>query len=241
VVGGLSEHTRLLVIDHVTSPTALVFPVERIVAACARRGIEVLVDGAHVPGMLPLDVPNIGATYYTGNLHKWASAPKGTGFLWVDPRRQRDIHPLIVSHHYGEGFLSEFGWQGTRDLSAWLSAPRGLQFMSKLGWDQIMTHNHQMATWVQAMLSQKWDVEPISPLNGSLLGSMATLRLPGRLASMSEAEAQSLQQRFYSEFKVEVPIMQWGGLNLVRPSCQVYNKPSDYERLADVVLSLIQL
>ena len=238
VTRGLTQKARLLVIDHVTSPTALVFPVKEITSECTRRGIEVLTDGAHAPGMLPLDVPSIGATYYTGNLHKWAAAPKGTGFLWVHPKRQSDIHPLIVSHHYGEGFLPEFGWQGTRDLAAWLSAPRGLKFMAELGWERIMQHNHQMATWVQQMLCQRWGVEPISPLDGRMLGSMATVRLPGRLSSMTEPEVMSLQQRLHTDFKLEVPIMQWGGQCLVRPCCQVYNTPDEFERLADVVSKL---
>jgi isopenicillin-N epimerase len=240
VTSGITRKTRLLVIDHVTSPTALVFPVKEITAECSRRGIEVLVDGAHAPGMLPLDVPSIGATYYTGNLHKWAAAPKGTGILWVHPNRQSEIHPLIVSHHYGEGFIPEFGWQGTRDLAAWLSAPRGLKFMAELGWERIMQHNHQIATWVQQMLCQRWGVEPISPLDGRMLGSMATVRLPGHLFSMTEPEVMSLQQRLHTDFKLEVPIMQWGGQCLVRPCCQVYNLSAEFERLADVVAKLVR-
>jgi isopenicillin-N epimerase len=236
---GLSDRTRLVVIDHVTSPTALVFPVNEISRLCAERGIEVLVDGAHAPGMLPLDVASVGATYYAGNLHKWASAPKGTGFLWVHSKRQADIHPLIVSHHYGEGFLPEFGWQGTRDLAGWLSAPRGLRFMAELGWEQVMRHNHEMATWAQRMLCGRWGVEPISPVDGSMLGSMATVRLPGRLAGMTEPQAMSLQQRFHTDFKLEVPIMRWGDACFVRPCCQVYNRPEDYERLAETVSRLV--
>jgi isopenicillin-N epimerase len=239
VIASLSDRTRLLVIDHVTSSTALIFPLVPIIAECTRRGIEVLVDGAHAPGMIPLDVPAIGAKYYAGNLHKWAAAPKGTGFIWVHPDRQADIHPLVVSHHYREGFVLEFGWQGTRDLAAWLSAPCGFEFMTNLGWEKVMRHNHQMAVWAQAMLCKRWGVEPISPIDGSMLGSMATVRLPGRLAGLSEPDAMALQQRFYTEFKVEVPIMQWGGKCFVRPCCQVYNEPHDYERLADMVLKLV--
>lgn len=238
VLGALADNTRLLVIDHVTSPTALVFPVKQIVEGCAERNVDVLIDGAHAPGMLPLDVPATGAAFYTGNLHKWAAAPKGTGFLWARPDRQHNLHPLIISHYHDEGFVPEFNWQGTRDFSAWLSVPRALQFMSDLGWDDVRRHNHQLATWAQSTLCERWNVEPVSPLDGSLLGSMATLRLPDPLASLSEPQLPALQQRLHDEFRLEVPIMRWSAQNLVRPCCQVYTTPQDIERLADVVSAL---
>ena len=238
VVSALGPRTRLLVIDHVTSPTALVFPVRQITDECTKRGIDVLIDGAHAPGMLPLDVPSIGAAYYTGNLHKWAAAPKGTGFLWVRPDKQKDIHPLVISHHYQEGFVEEFGWQGTRDLAAWLSVPRALQFMADLGWDKVMAHNHQLATWTQRMLCDQLGVEAISPLDGSLLGSMATVRLPDAMAHMSEEQAQFIQRRFYAEFHIEAPIMRWSERCFVRPCCQVYNEPREYEALAEMLRKL---
>ena len=104
VIAGLSHRTRLLVLDHVSSPTGLVFPVRQIAAACATLGVDVLVDGAHGPGMLDFDVPGTGATYYAGNLHKWCCAPKGCGFLWARPDRQAGVHPAVISHHLGEGF-----------------------------------------------------------------------------------------------------------------------------------------
>ncbi|HSU65569.1 MAG TPA: aminotransferase class V-fold PLP-dependent enzyme [Tepidisphaeraceae bacterium] len=235
VLGGVSDRTRLLVVDHISSPTALVFPVERISAECARRGVDVLVDGAHAPGMVPLQVPLVGSAYYAGNLHKWASAPKGSGFLWVRKDRQADVHPLVISHHLGEGFAREFEWQGTRDISGWLAIPRGLQFMAGLGWDAVMSHNHQMATWVQQTLCERWGVDPISPLDGSMLGSMATVRLPESLARLDEAAVRTLQQQLYTEHRIEVPIMQWSGRNFVRPCCQVYNEPAEYRRLAEVI------
>jgi isopenicillin-N epimerase len=236
VVAALSPRTRLLVIDHVTSPTALIFPVEAIAAACAGRGVDVLVDGAHVPGMLPLNVSKIGAAYYAGNLHKWPSAPKGSAFLWVRPDRQAGIHPLAISHHRGEGLAREFAWQGTRDLSAWLTIPCALAFMSELGWPRIREHNHAMAVWVQQMLCRRWGVEPISPLDGRMIGSMATLPLPAPLDRLTTAQAEQLQQRLYSEERIEAPIMLWKDRTFVRPCCQVYNTAAEYERLAEVIL-----
>jgi isopenicillin-N epimerase len=238
VVGALSARTKLLVIDHITSPTALLFPVERIAAEAARRGVEVLVDGAHAPGMVPLDVPRVGAAYYAGNLHKWACAPKGCGFLWVRPDRQAGIHPLVISHHLGEGFSREFGWQGTRDVSAWLSIPRALQFMAELQWDRVMAHNHAMAGWVQQMLCRAWNVAPTSPADGSMLGSMASVPLPAPLDRLTEAQSADLQQRLYAMHRIEAPIMLWGGGAFIRPCCQVYNTPADYERLANVIAEI---
>jgi isopenicillin-N epimerase len=235
VLAAISPKTRLLVIDHITSPTALIFPVEQIVQGCAARGVDVLVDGAHGPGMLPLNVSRIGAAYYAGNLHKWACGPKGSGFLWVRPDRQSEIHPLVISHYLGEGFAREFSWQGTRDISAWLSLPRAIQFMGELGWEQVMSHNHAMAAWMQQMLCKEWGVEPISPIDGSMLGSMATVALPAPLTSMSDAQIVLFQQRLYDEHRIEAPIMPWGDRCFVRPCCQVYNVPEDYRRLAEVI------
>ena len=238
VLNGLSPRTRLLVIDHITSPTALIFPVEQIVAGCAAHGVDVLIDGAHAPGMLPLDVSRLGAAYYAGNLHKWACAPKGSGFLWVRPDRQADVHPLVISHYLGEGFAREFSWQGTRDISAWLSIPRALQFMSDLGWDQVMSHNRAMARWAGWMLSERWDVQPIAPTDGSMSGSMVTVPLPESIDASNDEKVQSFQQWLYDEHHIEAPLMRWGGRSFIRPCCQVYNAPDDYVRLGDAILRL---
>jgi isopenicillin-N epimerase len=235
IIRAVSDRTRLLVIDHVTSPTALVFPVEQITAACAARGVDVLIDGAHAPGMLPLDIEQLGAAYYAGNLHKWAFAPRGAGFLWVRPDRQAQIHPAVISHHYGDGFSREFSWQGTRDLSAWLAVPRALEFTRQLGGDAVREHNHALAVWAHQLLCDRLRIRaPLSPLDGSLLGSMAAVPLPDSLASLSDTQLESIQQRLYSEHRIEVPLMRLGRRLLLRVSCQLYNTPSQYERVADV-------
>lgn len=238
IIAGLSSRTRVLVIDHVTSPTALVFPIELIAAECARRNIDVLVDGAHAPGMLELNVPRLGVAYYAGNLHKWACAPKGSAFVWVRPDRQRNIHPTIISHNLGKSFEREFEWQGTRDAGAWLAVPAALGFMAELGWDRVIRHNHEMAVTAHRMLCSRLSTEPISPLDGHLLGSMATVRLPGAMARLTEEQLAVLQQRLYTEYRVEAPLIRWDNGACFRVSCQVYNKPGDYERLADVLEQL---
>ena len=239
LVSGLSDRTRLLVVDHVTSPTALIFPVERIVAECARRGVDVLIDGAHAPGMIPLDVQRLGAAYYAGNLHKWAFAPRGAAFLWVRPDKQSQIHPAVVSHHFGEGFSREFSWQGTRELSAWFAVPRALEFARSLGLETIREHNHALAVWAHRMLRERLGIDQsLSPLDGSLLGSMAAVPLNGPFVGLDERQAELLQQRLYSEQRLEVPLMRFGGRVLLRVSCQVYNEPRQYERVARVIEEL---
>ena len=236
VLDALSPSTRLLVVDHVTSPSALVFPLQEIAAGCRARGVAVLADGAHAPGMIPLNVQEIGVNYYTANLHKWVCAPKGSAFLWVAPDLQARVHPTVISHHLDEGFRHEFAWQGTRDLSAWLSVPAAIAFLRELGLEKVMAHNHQLAAWAQQFLTQRWNVGPMSPIDGSLLGSMATVALPGSLAQMKDTSA--LQQRLYDEFGLEQPFVGWAGRTLLRVSCHVYNTPPDYEKLADTILGL---
>lgn len=239
VAGALGDRTRLVVIDHITSPTAVVLPVEAIVRLCAARGIDVLVDGAHAPGMIDLDMERIGAAYYSGNLHKWVCAPKGAAFLRVRPDRQRGIHPNIISHFLDEGLAAEFAWQGTRDITAWLTARDAIEFMEGLGWDRVRRHNHQLATWVQSLLTQRWGVEPATPADGSMLGSMATVALPPEAAGRFDDPA-ALQARLYKEHRIEVPVLDWDGRWWVRASCQVYNNPVQYEHLAEALTELLQ-
>lgn len=247
VVGAITPRTRLVVVDHVSSPTAIVFPVERIARACAERGVDCLVDGAHAPGMLPLNLSAMeaaGVAYYAANLHKWTCAPKGCAFLWVRPDRQRGLHPTIVSHFLDEGFRREFDWQGTRDITPWLCAPDAIGFMDDaargLGWSRVREHNHRLATWVQRLLCEAWDALPLSPLDGSMLGSMTTVRLPAPLQpGRSRHESfEGLQRVFFDRLRIEVPVVQFEGAWHVRPCCQVYNRPEQYARLADAVRTL---
>ncbi len=235
VIGALSDKTRLLVIDEVTSPTALVFPAQKIAVACRNRGVEVLIDGAHAPGMFDFSVPHQQAPFYAGNLHKWICAPKGSAFLWVNRKRQAEIHPAVISHHYQSGFEKEFGWQGTRDISGLLSIKKAIDFLDQFGWENVIRHNNQMATWAQQMICDRWGTVPMSPLDGRLIGAMATLRLPLRFQHIDEPTREILQQRLYDEFKVEAPLILWDGHAYVRVSCQIYNRPQDYERLAEAI------
>jgi isopenicillin-N epimerase len=235
ILNTLTDRTRILVIDHVTSPTALIFPVQQIVAAAAKRSIDILVDGAHAPGMLDLDVPAIDAAYYTGNLHKWVSAPRGAAFLYVAPHRQPDVHPLSVSHDYGKGFAKEFDWQGTRDVTPWLTIPAAIDFFAQFGWPEVRHYNHSLAVWANQFLCDRWNVESLSPTDGALLGCTATIPLPGKLGQMGETEMRAFQRRLYDEDRIEVPFVPWQGACHIRVSCHIYNTPTDYERLANAI------
>lgn len=244
IEAALSPRTRLVCVDHVTSPTAVVFPIRRIVELCAARGIDVLVDGAHAPGMLPLDVEAIGAAYYAGNLHKWACAPIGAAFLWARPERQAGLHPPTISHYLDQGFAQEFLWQATRDITPWLCVEDSLTWMGRLGWDRIMQHNHQMAVWAQAMLCERWNVRSATPIDGRMLGSMATVPLPGQEILRERFDTfKHVAAAIFERDRIEVPIVEWGNAPAqwwTRPCCQIYNRPQQYERLADSVLSLLK-
>jgi isopenicillin-N epimerase len=235
VIGGLTERTRLVVIDHVTSATALVFPVEGIIRACRARGVEVLVDAAHVPGMLDVRVEDLGCDYWTGNLHKWCCAPKGTAVLWVSPALRATVAPMTVSHFAGEGLDAEFDWQGTRDMAPWMVAGAAIDFMAELGWDRVRAHNGRMAAWVHRMLCERWELEPVSPADGSMLGSMCTVPLPAEIPARFGSPAE-FQEALYRAHLIEVPVIEFGGRWHVRPSAQVYNRAEQYDLLALAVL-----
>lgn len=237
VVGAFNARTRLLLLDHITSPTALVLPAAQLVAAARARGIYTLVDGAHAPGSIALDVDAIGADAYTANLHKWVCAPKGTAFLAVSADHAAATHPLATSHFFSEGFGREFDWQGTRDLSAWLSAPAAIDFFSRFGWDRVRAHNHAMATWSQAFLCQRWSVAPLSPVDGSMLASMAAVRLPAGVQERFPT-AVALQAHLYDRHRIEIPVIDWKGIWHARVSCHLHTTPDLVERLAEVVLAL---
>jgi isopenicillin-N epimerase len=235
IADAITERTRLLVIDHVTSPTALVFPVEAIIAECRKRNVDVLIDGAHGPGMLPLDIERLSPIYYAGNLHKWGCAPRGCAVLWVRPDRQEHVHPLVVSHHFQKGFSMEFSWQGTRDFSAWFAIPAAIAFFEKIGREKAMAHNHALAVWTNEFLCRTWKVQSISPIDGSILGSMATVPLPAPLDRLPADDALAIQKRLHDEFRVEAPTMHWEGRNFIRPCLQIYNQEKDVHRLAEAI------
>lgn len=231
----LTKRTRLVLVDHVASPSALVFPVEEIVNRCKQAGIAVLVDGAHAPGMLPLELDGLGADWYVGNCHKWLFAPKGCAFLWTTPSAQRDLHPLVISNHFGKGYLAEFDWTGTRDPSPWLSITAALEFYRWLGGESLRGHNHGLAISAARVLAQAWGV-PL-PAPEDMFDAMVTMPVPS-CRNANQRAADELHDALWEKFRVEVPVIHFKDRLWVRISAQAYNEISDYEVLAEGILSL---
>jgi isopenicillin-N epimerase len=231
VLAAATERTRLAVIDHVTSPTALVFPIERIVRALEARGVMVLVDGAHAPGMVPLALDALGASFFTGNLHKWVCAPKGAAFLHVRRDRQPLVRPTVISHGANSPrtdrsrFQLEFDWVGTSDPTAFLSMPRALEVLAP--WPELMRRNRDDALAAGTLLTKALRVTLPAP--AELLGSMVAVPLQGDQAG--------LERWLFDERRIQVPIISFGGRWWVRVSLQRHVRPGDVQALADALLT----
>ena len=237
VTARVSSKTRLVMLDHITSSTALIFPLERLVREL--NGVDVLVDGAHAPGTVEINLQQLGATYYAGNCHKWLCAPKGSGFLYVQRDRQVQIRPTSISHgasmhSVGSRFQAEFDWTGTDDPTAILSVPEAIRYLSSLlpgGWPELMARNHALACAARRRLCEALGIPPPSP--DAMLGALAAVPLP-------DAAPEPLQAELFERFRIEVPVMAWPAppRRLLRVSAQLYNTPADYDRLAAALQEL---
>ena len=251
ILGRVTARTRLVMVSHVTSPTALVLPVQELVAELDRRGIDTLVDGAHAPGMVPVDVDGLGAAYWTANGHKWLCGPKGSAVLWVRADRRERLHPLVVSHGANDPltirsrFRAEFDWMGTHDPTACLSLPVAIDWMATSapgggGWPEVMAANHALAIEGRNLIAASLGIEPPAP--DAMLGSMASLPLK---ALHDDAAAEALGRVLEFEDHIQVPIGGWpvraawkgDGPDrvLLRISAQRYNELEDYNRLAEAL------
>lgn len=233
VAAAIAPNTRLLVIDHVTSFSGLVYPVAELVALAHERGIKVLVDGAHAPGMLPLHLDSLEADWYVGNCHKWLFTPKGCAFLYARPDRQM-IHPLVVSHSYNAGFIAEFDFTGTRDPSPWLSLPAALGYVRGFGIENIRSHNDFLAAVEGQQLAESLGVAIPSP--GGMRASLCTLPIPGEA---TPGRSERIGRMLYEKYLVQVPLWTMGGQIWLRISAQIHNQPSDYARLRAAVPDIL--
>jgi isopenicillin-N epimerase len=251
ILAAVTPRTRLVVVSQVTSPTALILPVEELVAALSARGIDTLVDGAHAPGMIPLDLDRLGAAYWTGNGHKWLCGPKGSAVLWVRADRRERIHPIVVSHGANtpiadrSRFRLEFDWTGTPDPTACLTLPAALAWMGRLpgGWPGVMNANHELVLAGRDLLAAALGIDRPAP--DAMLGSMASLPIT---AIADEDAAIAFDRRLLDEYRIQVPMVAWpvraarqDGVPpriLIRISAQRYNEPADYERLAEALARL---
>ena len=250
VLARVTGRTRLALIDHITSPTAIILPVAELVAELGRRGVDTLVDGAHAPGMVPLALEKLGAAYYTGNCHKWLCAPKGAAFLHVRADRQPDLHPLTISHGYnapvgdGERFQVEFAWTGTFDPTPYLCVPEAIRFLESLapgGWPEIMERNHRLAVAGRRILLASLGIP--APCPEEMLGSMAALPLPDspEEISLDFRRVPPLQEKLFARHGIEIPVIPWPAppRRLIRLSAQLYNTEEQYHRLAVAVGELL--
>ncbi len=234
ILSAATERTRLALIDHVTSPTGLVWPAARLVAALQARGIDVLVDGAHAPGMLELNVDQLGGAYYVGNCHKWLCAPKGAAFLWARRDRQARLRPPVLSHGATSPrtdrsrFRLEFDWMGTMDPTAWLCVPSAIGLFD---WPAVRAHNRALVLEGRRILSEALGTPPLCP--ESMIGSLAIVPLP-------DGDALELQRKLW-ERGIEVPIVPWPKppRRLVRISAQLYNHADQYRALAAALVELL--
>ena len=228
----LSERTRLAILDHITSETALVLPLEAMIVLCRGVGAKVLIDGAHAPGTLALDIPALGADWYAANLHKWYFAPRGCGLLWADEAAQEDLHPASISWRLDEGYTAEFDWNGTRDPSPFLCFPEGVAFMDKLGAEAVRAYNHDLVVRGAGLLFERFG--PDLSIPEAMTGAMALAPLPTSLPTGAN-HAQSLRDALLFQHDIEVPIVAWAGRLWARTAAQVYCEMRDFERLADAV------
>lgn len=243
IVEAVTPRTTLALIDHVTSATGLVFPIVDIVAELDQRGVDVLVDGAHAPGMLDLDIGSIGAAYYAGNCHKWMCAPKGVGFLHVRSDRQPAIVPTVISHGASSTrpdrsrFRQMFAWTGTADASAVLCVPTAIDAMESIvpgGWKEVRRRNHELAFAGGSVVGDAVGVGPA--VAEDFVGSLMTIRLPDGPGRIHGTPGE-LQNRLLFRHRIEVPIVDWPATpqRLVRISAQVYNDESEYRALAEAL------
>jgi len=235
---GVSPRTRLIVVSHITSPTALTFPVAAICRRAREAGILTLVDGAHAPGQIELDLQAVGADFYTGNCHKWLCAPKGAGFLHARPERQPLLHPLVVSWGWesiapsGSPFVDYFEWTGTADPAAFLSVPAALEFQAANRWPERRAACHALLAAARERIAALGSMTQICPDSADWWVQMAAILLP-------PCDGDALKTRLWDEYAVEVPIVAWGKHSFVRVSIQAYNTPADVDQLVDALARLL--
>ncbi len=227
VLAELSERTRLVVIDHIASCSGLLFPVARIVAECRQRGIPVLIDGAHAPGQVPIDLAKLDPDFWVGNLHKWLCAPKSSAVLYAAARWRDTLRPLVASHGFADGYQPAFDWTGTRDASALLAVPAALAFFAEIGWPAVWQHNNDLALAGARLVAASLGTE--APDADGLAAAMRLVRLPEPLEPDA---ARRLEQRLLDQHGIVVPVTYYGGWQWLRLSAQLYNTTRDYERLA---------
>jgi isopenicillin-N epimerase len=219
--------TRAVVCSHVSCYTGVVFPIDEMCRRAREREVISVVDGAHAPGQIELDLERLGADFYAGNCHKWMCAPKGAGFLWARPERQDELEPLVLSWDWEEeaSFDTRRRWLGTRDPSAWLAVPAAVRFLEEHDWDAVRARCHALGLRVREELSELFGLDPLTPTEDSFVQMVA--------AALPPCDVWEVQRRLLDEFGIEALLMELAGAPLVRVSIQAYNDGSDLDALVD--------
>ncbi len=236
---GVNKRTRVIFISHITSPTALTFPVREICRRASQAGLLSIVDGAHAPGQIPLNLADIGADIYAGACHKWLCAPKGSAFLYARREVQATLEPLVVSWGWESDkpghslFVDYHEWQGTRDIAAFLTVPAAIEFQAQNDWNTVRQRCRELASETRRRLNELTGLEAICPDSPEWFTQMAAARLP-------DVDLQRLEQRLYNEFSIEVALTRWNDQPLIRVSFQAYNSQADADALLDALAQLLK-
>lgn len=233
-VSWITDRTKLIFISHITSTTALRFPVEEICALAKQKGIMIFVDGAHAPGQIPIDLQKLNVDIYTGACHKWMMTPKGCSFLYVKKEWQSMFDPLVISWGYNtlypsqSQFLDYHQMQGARDFSAFLTVPHAIQFMKENNWNEVAEHYRKMAQQNAPELCRILNAKPIAPANDDFTVQMYS-------AEIKTSQPEKLHQHFFDEYKIEIPVMHQDGKVYLRYSLNAFNTQDDLDKLFDSI------
>lgn len=238
---GVTPRTRLIFISHITSPTAVRLPVAAICARARQEGILTLVDGAHAVGQIPLDMAAIGADFYVSNAHKWLCSPKGSAFLHVRPEQQARVEPLVVSWGWGEGHAFQYGsrlldylqWMGTDDPTPYLTVPDAIAFQAAHQWPVVRERCNGLLAEGLARIDALTGLPSLYRHAPAAFAQMGAARLP------TAVDTTILKKQLWESFRIEVPLVEWGGYKLVRVSIQGYNGPSDVDALVEALSALL--
>ncbi|HZY41803.1 MAG TPA: aminotransferase class V-fold PLP-dependent enzyme [Anaerolineae bacterium] len=238
VWSGVTDRTRVLFISHITSPTAIIFPIKELIDRAHERGIMTIIDGAHAVGQIDLNLRELGADFYSSNCHKWLMSPKGSAFLYARQDVQHLVEPLIVSWGWQSDrpgpskFIDEQEWQGTRDIAAYLSVPAAIQFWRDHDWPSVRAACHQLVRYAREQVSALTGLPPLTPDDPSWFTQLSALPLP-------PCDLDALKRRLYDEFHIEIPVIAWNGRHFVRISVQGYNTAADVEALVAALRVLL--
>ncbi|MEO8883616.1 MAG: aminotransferase class V-fold PLP-dependent enzyme [Devosia sp.] len=247
IVAGMTERTKVLFLSHITSPTALLFPIEGVIAEARKRGIITVIDGAHTPGHIPLNLDKLGADFYSGNCHKWLMSPKGSAFVHARPEMQAMLDPLVISHGWtadnkepgvrgpfgDSAFVDEIEMQGTRDPSAWLAVPAAINFRRQNDWWSVAADCRRLAQETAERLRELTGLEPLSSPEFSA-PQMVAMPIP-------ECDPVAIHDLLVARYKIEIPVLAWRGHHIVRLSCQGYNRRDQMDLLIDALSELLAL